>query len=112
MNNPLAKLAPNVPNASVRKYVIGGIEVDVHGVDELNPITKEVACLWLLNPRLGDRHQMTPIANAVVARMRRASNTQTGLIVATFDQRNHGSRLVNPLSNQAWRDGNPRHAQV
>lgn len=111
-NNPLTKLAPNVPEASVQKYVIGGIEVDVYGLDELNTGTKRVACLWLLHPRLGDRHKMTSIANAAVAHSSRASNTQIGLIVAAFDQRNHGSRLVDSLSNQAWKDGNSRHAQV
>ena len=41
-----------------------------------------------------------------------ARNPQkTGLIAAAFDQRNHGSRLVDPLHNEAWRQGNPRHAQ-
>lgn len=34
-----------------------------------------------------------------------------GLIAVAFDQRNHGTRLVDPLANEAWRQGNPRHAQ-
>jgi pimeloyl-ACP methyl ester carboxylesterase len=34
-----------------------------------------------------------------------------GLIAVSFDQRNHGSRLVDELHNQAWREGNPSHAQ-
>ena len=36
---------------------------------------------------------------------------QTGLIAVAFDQRNHGSRLIDKLSNEAWNNGNPRHAQ-
>lgn len=35
----------------------------------------------------------------------------TGLIAVAFDQRNHGSRQVDKLHNEAWRQGNPRHAQ-
>lgn len=34
-----------------------------------------------------------------------------GLIAVSFDQRNHGSRLVSPNANEAWRGGNERHAQ-
>ncbi len=34
-----------------------------------------------------------------------------GLICVSFDQRNHGSREVNALSNEAWRGGNRTHAQ-
>lgn len=34
-----------------------------------------------------------------------------GLIAVSFDQRNHGTRQADALSNEAWRSGNPRHAQ-
>ncbi|KAI9928056.1 hypothetical protein MW887_002908 [Aspergillus wentii] len=34
-----------------------------------------------------------------------------GLIAVAFDQRNHGTRLVDALANEAWKQGNPRHAQ-
>jgi pimeloyl-ACP methyl ester carboxylesterase len=34
-----------------------------------------------------------------------------GLIALSFDQRNHGSRLVDKKANGAWREGNERHAQ-
>jgi pimeloyl-ACP methyl ester carboxylesterase len=34
-----------------------------------------------------------------------------GLIAVSFDQRNHGSREVDKLHNEAWRQGNPTHAQ-
>ena len=37
-------------------------------------------------------------------------NKSKGLIAITFDQRNHGSRLVDNLANEAWRSGNDRHA--
>lgn len=40
-----------------------------------------------------------------------SSKHSLGLICVSFDQRNHGSREVDQLHNQAWREGNPRHAQ-
>ncbi len=60
---------------------------------------------------------MAPIAAEAIhawnARVQqdRAGPRPPGLIAASFDQRNHGSRTVDELHNQAWRDGNPRHAQ-
>lgn len=34
-----------------------------------------------------------------------------GLIALAFDQRNHGSRLIDEKANLAWRQGNEMHAQ-
>lgn len=33
-----------------------------------------------------------------------------GLVALAYDQRNHGSRLVDKKGNEAWRAGNERHA--
>ncbi|KAF2503131.1 hypothetical protein BU16DRAFT_521742 [Lophium mytilinum] len=41
----------------------------------------------------------------------KAGKTPKGLIAVSFDQRNHGSRRVDKLANEAWRQGNTRHAQ-
>lgn len=60
---------------------------------------------------------MEPIAaSTILAWNKRAADGKGGknpkaLIAVSFDQRNHGSRLVDPLANEAWRQGNPRHAQ-
>ncbi len=42
---------------------------------------------------------------------RALNDGRTGLIAVAFDQRNHGSREVDTVANQSWRDGNVRHAQ-
>jgi pimeloyl-ACP methyl ester carboxylesterase len=34
-----------------------------------------------------------------------------GLIAVSFDQRNHGTRMIDELANESWKNGNPRHAQ-
>ncbi|PSN72253.1 hypothetical protein BS50DRAFT_247227 [Corynespora cassiicola Philippines] len=105
------------PSASVQTFTIAGLLVDVHGLSELPPSVSSVACLWLLHPRLQKKETMAPIAAQVVstwnARIKegRAGKNPKGLIAVSFDQRNHGSRLVDKLHNEAWRQGNPRHAQ-
>ncbi|GAB1211115.1 hypothetical protein ATERTT37_000227 [Aspergillus terreus] len=105
------------PPVSSKTYPIAGILTTVFGLDELPADASDVACLWLLHPRLATQERMTPIASAVISdwnkRLRegRAGGPVKGLIAVAFDQRNHGSRLVDPLGNEAWRQGNPRHAQ-
>lgn len=125
---------------------ISGITVTVFGVDELPSKSTEVACLWLLHPRLQTQECMKPFAVSAIQHWnkrvlggdssaslsRRASSDEgagdnstyrhnqgsltgkRGLIAVSFDQRNHGSRQMDPLANEAWRGHggkNPRHAQ-
>ena len=81
----------------------------------------ELAVLWLLHPRLQTEKSMAPIAAQAIHHWaprleERAKNPQSrgpvkGLIAVSFDQRNHGARMTDKLSNEAWRQGNPRHAQ-
>lgn len=40
-----------------------------------------------------------------------SSAPSRGLIAVAFDQRNHGTRLVSEVANEAWRQGNKTHAQ-
>ena len=116
--NPLhgTKGSPDGPVSS-RTFTIAGILVDVHGLEELPASASSVACLWLLNPRLQTKETMEPVANRVISAWNkrikegRAGKNPKGLIAAAFDQRNHGSRKVDDLHNQAWREGNDRHAQ-
>ena len=114
----MAGAAPSRTNSVSKKLVtIGGISTTVHGLDELPESLKNVACLWLLHPRLSDQQSMSSIANAMLTRWngrleRKSIKAATlGLIAVSFDQRNHGSRQVEPFANEAWRGGNPKHAQ-
>ncbi|KAH6621983.1 Alpha/Beta hydrolase protein, partial [Boeremia exigua] len=117
-NNPLEG-PPTLPPVSAQTLTIAGILVTVHGLAELPPNCTSVTCLWLLNPRLQTKETMAPIATALITRWNTHSQSQsptlsaprTGLIAAAFDARNHGTRLATPLHNEAWRQGNPTHAQ-
>ncbi len=55
---------------------------------------------------------MGPLAAACLDHWNHHEQSQEiGLVAVTFDQRNHGTREVDPLSNEAWRSGNKQHAQ-
>lgn len=102
--------------ASKKAFCIAGIITTVYGLEELNADVQDVACLWLLHPRLQTQKCMEPIAYSNIENWRVRNEKvkkgiAIGLICVSFDQRNHGSREVDRLSNEAWRNGNPKHAQ-
>lgn len=109
-NNPLEGTSTPTP-VSQRTITIAGIHVVCHGLSELPPSCTSVTCLWLLNPRLQTKETMAPIAASIIAGWNSTRPHHHGLIAAAFDQRNHGSRLVDKLHNEAWRQGNETHAQ-
>lgn len=106
------------PSISRKTFPVAGINTIVFGLDELPSDASEVACLWLLHPRLATHERMTPIAAAVVSDWnkriqegRAGTGKVKGLIAVSFDQRNHGARLIDPECNESWKKENPRHAQ-
>lgn len=121
-NNPLAG-SPSVPTVSKTTFPIAGLQVDVYGLAELPDTATSITCLWLHHPRLRRKEDMAYIAddmvsvfNASLTPPSASASTPTptsarGLIAVAFDQRNHGSRLVDMVANEAWRQGNPTHAQ-
>lgn len=116
--NPMLSTYPQSSrNVSSRKHTIAGIITTVYGLDELPSGVNQIVCLWLLHPRLQTQSCMEPLAastvhawNSELQKMAGPSRT-SGLIAISFDQRNHGSREIDALANEAWRSGNPSHAQ-
>ena len=116
--NPLEKAYPIPPvEVSEQSYSVAGILTTVYGLNELDLSIQNVACLWLLHPRLQTQACMKPVAASVIQcwterhSQTRARKPTIGLVAVSFDQRNHGSREVDRLANQAWNAGNRRHAQ-
>jgi hypothetical protein len=112
--NPLEKANKSSKGPSVSKtiYPIAGILTTVYGLEELPSNVTELSCLWLLHPRLQIEASMAPVAAQAIHHWNsRRGHSGKGLIAVSFDQRNHGTRKVDELSNHAWRQGNPRHAQ-
>ncbi|KAI9881526.1 MAG: hypothetical protein M1830_000089 [Pleopsidium flavum] len=119
-HNPMEKTYTVPPAFVSRKtFSIAGIITTVYGLGELPSRIKDVTCLWLLHPRLQTQACMEPIAASTIIDWNRRLQESTaggvqaspGLIAVSFDQRNHGSREVDKLSNEAWRSGNAKHAQ-
>lgn len=115
--NPMAfTYGEFIPPISSHVYPIAGILTTVYGLAELPQNVSEFACLWLLHPRLQTQACMAPLAAHTITewnnriKQDRASKKPKGLIAVSFDARNHGSREVDKLANEAWRQGNPRHA--
>ncbi|OAX81592.1 hypothetical protein ACJ72_04066 [Emergomyces africanus] len=118
--DPMVKTyAMPTPKVSKKVVPIAGILCTIYGLDELPAQANEVSCLYLMHPRLGTAGSMEGFACRAVAdwntRLRdgqvSSGQKNKGLIAVSFDQRNHGSRLVDKLANGAWREGNPKHAQ-
>ncbi|THH02614.1 hypothetical protein EW026_g333 [Hermanssonia centrifuga] len=99
---------------SRRTVVIAGLPVHVYSEGGLEAISGPVSVLFLLHGRMGSAHQIDSVAEEamkVVSEKRQSKEASIGLIVVTFDQRNHGERLVDTFANGAWKEnGNDRHA--
>ncbi|KAK4211655.1 hypothetical protein QBC37DRAFT_426577 [Rhypophila decipiens] len=107
---------PSTPPPKISKNTIhmAGLLVDVYGLDELPPSSAcpRISCLWLHHPRTRSKETMGDIAARCVGAWNSGEKgPRRGLIALAFDQRNHGSRLVDSKGNLAWRQGNEMHAQ-
>ena len=115
--NPMANTYPMPPSSiSKKKFCIAGIITTVYGLEEIDARVQDVACLWLLHPRLQTQECMAPVAASTINAWKEEKQKlekvhALGLICVSFDQRNHGSREVHALSNEDWRRGNKTHAQ-
>lgn len=103
-------------NVSKKTFTIAGVRTTVFGLEELKPDVQDLACLWLLHPRLNTQASMEPLATSIIQdHVRRfvqgTERPSARLIVVSFDQRNHGSREVDRLANETWSAGNKSHAQ-
>lgn len=119
-SDPMANAYPPVvPYASKQDFVVAGIICSVYGLAELPAEGKDIACVYLLHGRGGNRQSMEGMATTIVSDWNKrlqqkrvaASMQATGLIAVCIDQRNHGSRLIDARCNNAWDQGNPTHAQ-
>ncbi|KAK4154599.1 hypothetical protein C8A00DRAFT_42669 [Chaetomidium leptoderma] len=112
---------PPPPKPSLVTIQMAGLLVDVYGLADLPPSATHISCLWLHHPRTRSKEYMADIAGRCVGawnsqaggggeREGEAGRKRRGLIALAYDQRNHGSRLVDDKANGSWRDGNGMHA--
>ena len=110
--NPLDPIPSPLPQVPLTTLPVTGLLVDIYGLSELPPTATSVSCLWLHHPRSRRKEDMASFARHAVSSFKNSSSSSDqGLIALAFDQRNHGSRLVDERANGAWREGNGTHAQ-
>ncbi|OJT13891.1 hypothetical protein TRAPUB_9560 [Trametes pubescens] len=107
---------------SKQTLTIAGIVLNIFSQPNATTPTDPVAVLFLLHGRLGSAEDVEPVARTILddVHVRRTAAPEgqkaDDLIVVTFDQRNHGTRLVDGLANWHWESdpkaekNNVRHA--
>lgn len=102
-----------VTPVSYKRYNIGGLLTTIYGQSELPQHPDEIVCFWLLHGRGDTQDSMAYTAAALLNAWNaaRKSESAKGLICVCFDQRNHGSRMVENGNNISWKQGNPTHGQ-
>ena len=125
--------AGTAPLSTPDRLTVGGIPLAVYGLPALSvPASSSsgLAVLFLLHGR-GEDSQIAYIAQLATklvesARDKRAQVSPIGaagtaattakrakdLLVVTFDQRNHGHRLVDPERNMSWMEAGRKRAKV
>ncbi|OQO02190.1 hypothetical protein B0A48_11742 [Cryoendolithus antarcticus] len=99
----------DIKPVSWRRYNIAGILLTIYGLDELTT-HDSVTCLWLLHGRGDTQDSMSFTAAAFLSTWNsKRKPHDRGLICVCFDQRNHGSRMIDNLANESWKGGNPTH---
>ncbi|KIP01289.1 hypothetical protein PHLGIDRAFT_123485 [Phlebiopsis gigantea 11061_1 CR5-6] len=95
---------------SRRTVFLAGLPVHVFSTKDLGDISGKVAVLFLLHGRQGSAREINKRAESIVRHVADRGPSIVTLLVVTIDQRNHGERLYDALANNAWNEGNDRHA--
>lgn len=101
-------MSPTVPV----EMEIGGLAVSVFGLDQLRSRSSAptfVAGIIVMHGRTQAKKDVANICEALCEN--NGVSSPNHLIAVSFDQRNHGTRLLNAKKNDAWAQGNPTHSQ-
>ncbi|KAJ3009209.1 hypothetical protein HKX48_008092 [Thoreauomyces humboldtii] len=107
---------PGLPaDADHTELCIGGLYLHVHGLKALAalPVSAPLHVIFFLHGRLQSAISSLPITHRLSTALLAAATTKgdaVATVVVSFDQRNHGTRLLQPVQNESWGKGNPNHA--
>ncbi|KAK7032953.1 Alpha/Beta hydrolase protein [Favolaschia claudopus] len=89
--------------------VIAGLQVHIHTTDDHATSSRPILALFALHGRLESSERMQDLISAMLESAGKQDQRSRDLIVVTFDQRNHGSRLQDLNANEDFKQ-NARHA--
>ncbi|KAG6817181.1 hypothetical protein H0H87_011883 [Tephrocybe sp. NHM501043] len=90
--------------------VISGLEVNIYSATPtIIAERRAVVVFFLLHGRYDSAQKIDPIARSLIEQTE--AKGSRSLLIVTFDQRNHGKRLVDSKANDAWSKDktNPKH---
>lgn len=89
---------------------IAGIEIHVYSNGQLNDIPSVFDLVFTMHGRGNTYLSMEKYAYSILKAHGESTKLKgRGLLVVSFDQRNHGHRLVDKIRNEGW-DKNKTHA--
>lgn len=93
--NDLFLLPDSTPRSSTTIINIAGFHLYLFGVDELNEKqAKDTTVLFHIHGRTRTYKDSEAVAHQLLHEWRSRGSDEKGLVVATFDNRNHGTRSV------------------
>ncbi|KXS17749.1 alpha/beta-hydrolase [Gonapodya prolifera JEL478] len=102
MSIPEAKKTDNETEVQV-----GGLAVTVYGLPEVRKQPpRHLVAVIVLHGRLQNRDAVRFLCQKLVA----PNSKEIAFLAVAFDQRNHGTRLLDNVKNGDWRAGNDSHA--
>ncbi|KAK9237452.1 Alpha/Beta hydrolase protein [Lipomyces kononenkoae] len=109
--NEAFTLSDDTPRSSETTVNIAGILVHLYGVNELTPDqAKDTTVLFHVHGRTRSYKDSEQFAHQLLHTLGKNGHAR-GLVIATFDNRNHGIRKIDDLAIHAWDNGNAKHAQ-
>ncbi|KAK4700254.1 hypothetical protein P7C70_g6000, partial [Phenoliferia sp. Uapishka_3] len=93
--------------SNMTTFVIGGLPVSVFGLDPTRTHSPHgLAVIFLLHGRFGSAadRRISFFANSLISHSQSQSGAGKDLLVVTFDQRNHGERVVEAQRNNGWKE--------
>ncbi|KAK9446529.1 Alpha/Beta hydrolase protein [Limtongia smithiae] len=111
MSDEKFALPESTPRSSETTVNVGGLLLHIYGAAELTPAQKgDTVVLLHAHGRTRSHLDAANIAHQLLHDIR-AKGCRRGLVVAAFDNRNHGIRKIDDISIQSWAGGNVHHAQ-
>lgn len=94
---------------------VSGLETHVYGLEEVRKSqSHSVDVVFVLHGRTQQWQDYEEMALTILEKDKSeyGGAMSRGLLVVSFDQRNHGHRQVSQHANLTWTDGNENHALV